>query len=222
MNLKDIGALYDTENLPPDCVLAEPLDSHIINLSDYSSVVQALWFYSGPSNNPTARSYVFYFFKGDIDEQRRPDEILTFKVRFDNPFKVHIVDNYLGGMASGAINAPALAHRNMWRPGLMSQEGKKQYTEAITSETKKPSKEEKGCIIATAVYGNAAAPEVIRFRLIRDNVLSRSVLGRIFIKAYYIFSPPLALIASRSPVLRRVAKAYFLDLILRIIDTRRS
>ena len=59
----------------------------------------------------------------------------------------------------GAINAPALAHRNMWRPGLMSQEGKKQYTEAIT-ETKKPSEEEKRCFIATVVYGNAAAPEV--------------------------------------------------------------
>lgn len=136
MSLKSLGALYDTENPPPDCVLKEPVGPHIPNINEYKSIVQALWFDSGPAENPTARSYVFYFFKGGIDEQRRPDEILTFKVRFDNPFKIHIIDKYLGGMAFGAINAPALAHRNLWRPGLMSQEGKEEVTLDILKKSK--------------------------------------------------------------------------------------
>ncbi len=137
MNLKDMGALYNKENPPPDCVLTEPLDEHIDKLSEFTSVVQALWFNSGPADSPTARSYVFYFFRGEIDENRHPDDILTFKVRFDNPFKVHIVDKYLGGSAWGVVNAPALAHRHLWRPGLMSEEGKQEYMQAISKESKK-------------------------------------------------------------------------------------
>lgn len=153
MNLRDLGALYDTSNPPPECVLTQPLEPHLPNLTDYSSIVQALRFDSGSAGNPTARSYVFYFFRGAIDEQRRPDEILTFKVRLDNPFKVHIVDNYLGGMSFGAINAPALAHRYLWRPGLMNQEGKQQLSTPSTASIKKTESKEKQS-------GSVAASEV--------------------------------------------------------------
>jgi ankyrin repeat protein len=49
-----------------------------------------------------------------------------------------------------------------------------------------------GCYIATAVYGAYDAPEVLVLRKYRDEVLSKSLAGRIFISAYYMISPALA------------------------------
>ncbi len=46
-----------------------------------------------------------------------------------------------------------------------------------------------GCYIATMVYGNYDAPEVMVLRKFRDEVLSRSSGGRYFIKQYYHYSP---------------------------------
>ena len=46
-----------------------------------------------------------------------------------------------------------------------------------------------GCYIATMVYGSYEAPEVKVLRKFRDKVLSQSLLGLLFIKAYYKFSP---------------------------------
>jgi len=45
------------------------------------------------------------------------------------------------------------------------------------------------CYIATMVYGNYNAPEVMVLRRFRDNVLSSSIAGRLFIKYYYRYSP---------------------------------
>ena len=49
-----------------------------------------------------------------------------------------------------------------------------------------------GCYIATAVYGSYDAPEVLVLRQFRDNTLSATALGRLFIKIYYRLSPPIA------------------------------
>lgn len=49
-----------------------------------------------------------------------------------------------------------------------------------------------GCYIATACYGNEFAPEVLYLKAYRDKVLSKSKLGRLFIKTYYLLSPPIA------------------------------
>jgi len=48
------------------------------------------------------------------------------------------------------------------------------------------------CYIATAVYNSYDAPEVLCLRKYRDEILSTSILGRLFIKTYYLFSPPVA------------------------------
>lgn len=50
----------------------------------------------------------------------------------------------------------------------------------------------KGCFIATAVYGDFNAPEVVSLRLWRDRVLSTTITGRAFINLYYRISPPVA------------------------------
>jgi hypothetical protein len=53
-------------------------------------------------------------------------------------------------------------------------------------------KKNAGCYIATAVYGSYHAPEVVTLRKFRDNTLANSVLGRLFIRTYYLLSPPIA------------------------------
>ena len=49
-----------------------------------------------------------------------------------------------------------------------------------------------GCYIATAVYGSYYAPEVLVLRRFRDETLSKYYFGRLFIRVYYLLSPPIA------------------------------
>lgn len=58
-------------------------------------------------------------------------------------------------------------------------------------------KEFSSCFIATAVYGDYYAPEVIALRRFRDESLETSAPGRLFVKLYYRFSPPVAAFMSR-------------------------
>ena len=48
-----------------------------------------------------------------------------------------------------------------------------------------------GCYIATCVYGSYESPQVMTLRRFRDNTLSKTFLGRLFIRAYYSLSPAL-------------------------------
>lgn len=61
-----------------------------------------------------------------------------------------------------------------------------------TEYTNEAAKTSEGCYIATAVYGSYDAPEVMVLRKFRDEVLKKSIAGRIFIKLYYKFSPSFA------------------------------
>ncbi|MEK9185181.1 MAG: hypothetical protein AAB863_00215 [Patescibacteria group bacterium] len=131
MNLREMGAIFDED--VPECVLDEPLEQHfMVDLQEYKHAVQAFWFNSGNPDNPTARSYVFYFFRGEIDKYRRPDDIMTFKVKFSDFSRIHIIDQYLGGAAYGTVNAPPLAVRGSWKPGWISEEGRQQI-KAVSS-----------------------------------------------------------------------------------------
>ena len=79
------------------------------------------------------------------------------------------------------------------------------------------SSQKEGCYIATAVYGDYNAPEVLVLRKFRDNVLKRSSLGRLFIKAYYAISPRLACKLKSNTFLNSKIKL-ILDRIVTIID----
>ena len=48
-----------------------------------------------------------------------------------------------------------------------------------------------GCYVATAVYGSYDCPQVWTLRRYRDNILSKSWHGKIFIRLYYTISPSL-------------------------------
>jgi len=74
-----------------------------------------------------------------------------------------------------------------------------------------------GCFIATAVYGDILAPEVVCLRQYRDTVLNDTKAGRIFIMCYYFISSPLAQIISNTRMLKRIIRKYILDPVVSIV-----
>lgn len=59
----------------------------------------------------------------------------------------------------------------------------------VPLKTKNNSYSSGGCYVATCVYGSYDCPEVWTLRRFRDNVLSKNLFGRLFIKCYYAISP---------------------------------
>lgn len=57
------------------------------------------------------------------------------------------------------------------------------------------------CFIATAVYGDHYAPEVIALRRFRDEALATRALGRAAVSMYYRVSPPIAAYLTRNAIL---------------------
>ena len=59
----------------------------------------------------------------------------------------------------------------------------------FVSEMREKNKTEGGCYIATMAYGDYDHPQVLELRKFRDDILSKTILGRSFIKFYYKYSP---------------------------------
>lgn len=70
----------------------------------------------------------------------------------------------------------------------------------------------KSCFVATAVFGNTFAPEVIALREFRDNILEKHALGRQFTRFYYATAPWITpFISAHSPIsipLRGLLKSF--------------
>lgn len=86
---------------------------------------------------------------------------------------------------------------------------------AAMSEAKSAGKS--GCFIATAVYGNSTAAEVIYLQRYRDDILSRTKTGRSFIKTYYRISPSLALLVRKSTLLKITIRNFVLDPLIALL-----
>lgn len=76
--------------------------------------------------------------------------------------------------------------------------------EELTSSTKG------GCFIATVAFGSPFAPEVVALRRFRDNILIPSLLGRTFVRAYYVVAPIIAHIVFSSNLLKRCSRMILL------------
>ena len=77
----------------------------------------------------------------------------------------------------------------------------------------------KWCFIATAVYGDNSCYEVRSLRSFRDEKLQMSILGRHFIKLYYLVSPPIAVWLLGKPKLSSYIRA-FLDIMIKHITKK--
>jgi hypothetical protein len=73
-------------------------------------------------------------------------------------------------------------------------------TSSSSSTLLQPQPNPNTCLIATATYGSAMAPEVVRLRNFRDSQVARTIAGRHFMLAfnafYYSFSPQAASLIS--------------------------
>lgn len=70
------------------------------------------------------------------------------------------------------------------------------------------------CFIATAIYKSENAPEVVFLRCWRDEYLNHYVIGQLFIKFYYVFSPIIVLIINRSKYIEIFIKKIIEKIIL--------
>ena len=73
-------------------------------------------------------------------------------------------------------------------------------------ETDKNPPQKAGCYIASAVYGSYDCPEVWTLRRYRDHTLSRTWLGRAFIRIYYRISPKLVKAFGNTSWFTRIAR----------------
>jgi hypothetical protein len=62
------------------------------------------------------------------------------------------------------------------------------------------------CFVATAAYGSVLAADVAQLRGVRDSILRKTVLGELFVQAYYTFGPPIAGVIGESELLRWTAR----------------
>ncbi|MFI3217625.1 MAG: CFI-box-CTERM domain-containing protein [Methylococcales bacterium] len=74
----------------------------------------------------------------------------------------------------------------------------------------------KSCYIATAVYGDSDAWQVVKLRSYRDRVLINSIMGKAFVACYYYFSPHLIHIVKTNGWLNNLIRAW-LDWIIKKI-----
>ncbi len=73
-----------------------------------------------------------------------------------------------------------------------------------------------GCFVATAVYGSYEHPSVLVLRRFRDTKLATNALGRLFIAAYYRYSPMLVRAVSPYPFVKKCIRAVLERFVLRV------
>ncbi|MCL2645913.1 MAG: sel1 repeat family protein [Phycisphaerales bacterium] len=93
---------------------------------------------------------------------------------------------YIQGMGVSANEAKGIAL--VREAAKLGDERAKEMLEEMGLPQSPPAKSG-GCYIATCVYGSYDSTEVLVLRRFRDDVLYRSLFGRIFIRTYYAISP---------------------------------
>ena len=93
-----------------------------------------------------------------------------------------LVDFLIGKL--GPIQINQIKHICYWKDlrAAQAKSTAKQVGKTISTATD-------GCYIATMAYGDYNHPQVLELRTFRDDFLSKSYLGRNFIKLYYRYSP---------------------------------
>jgi hypothetical protein len=98
--------------------------------------------------------------------------------------------------------------------GLSLKESKDYVDNLVVQHGIGPATPNGGCFVATACYGDYDAPEVMVLRHFRDDKLLKTFFGKVFVKLYYSVSPFFATLISKSDILKKSVRQYFLQPII--------
>ena len=87
----------------------------------------------------------------------------------------------------------------------------KQQANSPSSSDEGEKSKSSGCYIATACYGSYDCTQVLTFRHYRDEYLSQTLVGRLFIKIYYALSPGFAKWLDNKHRINTFIREFFLE-----------
>ena len=93
---------------------------------------------------------------------------------------------------------------------IIQDENKRTQARIDEMKAKNASSSGGGCFVATATMGDYNHPVVLDLRVFRDETLSKSLFGKLFIKFYYAFGPYPAAIIAKSSKLRELSLKYII------------
>ncbi|MFH1453626.1 MAG: CFI-box-CTERM domain-containing protein [Armatimonadota bacterium] len=138
---------------------------------------------------------------------------VSFFCRSDSVRQTNIIEEYASSSADAALSSTGrslslnVGHHAIETIALLSPRFEDAASGSIDAT------EKKGCFIATAAYGTPVAEEVMVLRKFRDKYLIHSAPGRIFVKNYYRYSPPVAEFIKDKPGLKAAVRIMLKPLI---------
>lgn len=81
--------------------------------------------------------------------------------------------------------------------------------------------DESNCFIATECYNSPDCRQVRVLRKFRDEILLSTILGSMFIKYYYLYSPKIARYIRKKPKFKKLLRTYVLDLLVKLIQLKK-
>lgn len=167
-------------------------ESILYNFIDRGQVKEAVNFYKSEKKVSQEEALAFVEYLIDINDHQATVEFRVLKILKE-------------GFVKGAVNYYKTKRS-------VSQEEAANYVEELIIKHNLGDKvKRKGCFVATACYGDYDAPEVMVLRQFRDDRLLKTIFGRIFVNIYYSISPFFAKRISKSEILKRYVRQYFLQ-----------
>ena len=124
----------------------------------------------------------------------------------------------LSGWYENKAEPPKTIERKVEPPKYVQQQSTA-YIQPKTTTSQQPKNTSGSCYIATLCYEDFYADEVCSFRDFRDATLSKTNIGRHFIKKYYQFAPKLTSKLENYRTINKVIKHLILNPLLTIIIT---
>jgi hypothetical protein len=161
--------------------------------------------------------------KPSIDDSRSVHKINQDNKENNNSINVNPcvedIKNSMISKVSGKSSIQKLKPRRPRRPNSVNTSGSTVST-INSSNSQKDSSASDDCFVATAVYGDTSHPDVVLLRKYRDQILSRTVVGRAFISFYWLVGPVLARTLIKASLASRLRP--YLSYFVRKISTEKS
>ncbi len=128
--------------------------------------------------------------------------------------------NVFGGYTHYDENGHETGHsdRGMFH-SYNSYDSKNSHKTSSSGNKSSGSSQGGACYVATCVYGSYDCPQVWTLRRFRDGTLSRTVLGRAFIRTYYAVSPHIVKRFGEAKWFQRIGRG-ILDRLVRRLNLR--